>query len=538
MKFRGVCLLVFLALGLNARAQAPANLETALNFGVLAGAGIISADSGTTIVGDVGSSPTPTVTGLLASQVTGTLYTAANNLLVNAQYELAHAYPFLTGHFCTQTIPSGEIGSLATPPIPSLGPGVYCFPSSAQLKGNLTLVGTGSSSDYFLFLTGSTLTTDTGASVTLAGGASTCSAYWQVGSSATIQTGNDFAGDIVALTSITLDGGILRGRALAINGTVTISGKETIVSTCTGPSVALSPISSQIVCGAGSSITKTALVLSDGLPLANTLVTFTIIGPDSAQSGTATTDASGLATFTIANPQQSGTANNADEIFASINGGKIVSGASFNGCVGVIGPGTLFCSRALSPAATLVTVTPGPPKQVVFSVQAAGGLISIVAVTPPTINATVSIPTQFDRGTTLALGVIATKLDQSAPSVVELSITDLCGKVADFDPVFATITIPSLTSIHGEEFDFKHREVARFDGIGHTEGMVLLQNSTPGVGLLVIRVNGLAFRTHLLDGQTKKLDISSALFHGTNKVTVAAFGAPGSSVDLTISDGK
>jgi Ice-binding-like len=505
---------------------------------VLAGAGIISADSGTTIVGDVGSSPTPTVTGLLASQVTGTLYTAANNLVVNAQYELTSSYISLTGHFCTQTILSGEIGSLATPPIPSLGPGVYCFSSSAQLKGNLTLVGTGSSSDFFIFLVGSALTTDTGASVTLTGGASTCSAYWQVGSSATIQTGNDFAGNIVALTSITLDGGILRGRALARNGTVTISGQETIVSTCTGPSVALSPISSQIVCGAGSSITKTALVLSDGLPLANTLVTFTIIGPDSAQSGTAITDASGLATFTIANPQQSGTANNADEIFASINGGRIVSGPSFNGCVGVIGPGTSFCSTALSPAGTLMNVTPGPPKQVIFSVLAKGGLFSIVADTPPTINASVFIPTQFDLGTTQALGVIATKIDPSAPSVVELTIIDLCGKVASFDPVSATITIPSVESIHGEGFDFKHREVARFDGIARTEGTVLLQNSTPGVGLLVIRVNGLAFRTHLLGGQTKKLDISSALFHGTNKVTVAAFGSPGSSVDLTIYDGK
>jgi hypothetical protein len=67
--------------------------------------------------------------------------------------------------------------------------------------------------------------------------------------------------------------------------------------------------------------------------------------------------------------------------------------------------------------------------------------------------------------------------------------------------------------------------------------MVLLQNATPGVELLVISVNGSQFRTYLSDGQTKKLDISSALFHGANTVRVAAFGDPGSSVDLTISDG-
>jgi hypothetical protein len=67
--------------------------------------------------------------------------------------------------------------------------------------------------------------------------------------------------------------------------------------------------------------------------------------------------------------------------------------------------------------------------------------------------------------------------------------------------------------------------------------MVLLQNNTPGVELLVISVNGTEFRTHLSDGETEKIDISSALFHGANVVSVAVFGHPKSSVDLTIFDG-
>jgi len=77
-----------------------------------------------------------------------------------------------------------------------------------------------------------------------------------------------------------------------------------------------------------------------------------------------------------------------------------------------------------------------------------------------------------------------------------------------------------------------------FNGIGHTEGIVFLLNDTPGVESLMIRVNGSQFRTQLSAGETKKIDISSALFHGTNTVTVAAFGDPGNSVDLTIADGK
>jgi hypothetical protein len=77
MKIPVTCLLVFLASAMNAYAQAP-DLKTAGNFGVLAGTGVTSTDAGTTIVGSVGSVPTPTINGLLASQVTGTLYTAAN----------------------------------------------------------------------------------------------------------------------------------------------------------------------------------------------------------------------------------------------------------------------------------------------------------------------------------------------------------------------------------------------------------------------------------------------------------------------------
>src|ERR1700675_1249936 len=225
MKFRGACLLVFLALGLNTYAQAP-DLQTAGNFAVLAGAGITSADSGTTIVGDVGSSPTPTVTGLLATQVTGTLYPAADAVLTTAQTQLTAAYLDAAGRSSCTPI----AGALGEGTNANLGPGVYCFSTAALLNGTLTL--TGSSTDVWIFQIGSTLTTATGATVAFAGGASPCNVFWQVGSSATIQTGNNFAGNIMALVSITLNGGTLNGRALARNGMVTISGKETIVSAC------------------------------------------------------------------------------------------------------------------------------------------------------------------------------------------------------------------------------------------------------------------------------------------------------------------
>jgi len=534
MKLPAICLLVFLVSAMNVSAQAP-NLQTAGNFGVLGGAGIISADAGTTIVGDVGSSPTPTVTGLLATQVTGTLYTAANAVLTTAQTDLTAAYLDAAGRSsCTALT-----GALGTGTNANLGPGVYCYSTAALLNGTLTL--TGSSSDVWIFQIGSTLTTATGATVAFAGGASPCNVFWQVGSSATIQTGNNFAGNIMALASITLGGGTLTGRALASNGTITISGKETIINACSGasvvPTVVLSPVNSSIICSAaGSSSTQTAVVLSGGVPVAGTIVTFTITGPDAAESGTATTDASGTATFSILAPAS---CSGVDSVVATINGGTISSNTTsvtFSGS-----SSGSFCSTAPSPTVTVLSVTPGPPKQVVFSVQAPGGLFSVVANTPPTTNATVDIPS-FDSGTTLALGVTATKIDQSASAVVELTVTDLCGNTIVFDPIFATITIPVFgfrsQSHRAEKFDFDHWVVAHFDGIVRAEGIVLLQNDTPGVESLLITVNGRHFRTQLSDGKTKRIDISSALFHGTNTVTIAAFGDRGSSVDLSISDGK
>jgi hypothetical protein len=531
MKFHSICLLLLLALGSTAYGQAP-QLQTASSFAVLAGAGVVSVDAGTTIVGDVGSSPTPTVTGLLATQVTGKLYTIPDGL-TSPKEDLTLAYADAARRSCpaTNDLTGIDLGGL------NLGPGVYCFSSSALLTGTLTL--TGSSTDVWIFQIGSALTTATGASVVFAGGASPCNVFWKVGSAATIQAGNNFAGTIMAGTSITLNGGTLTGRALARSGMVTISGKETIINGCgppSAPTIVLSPATSSIICSAAAStITKTAVVLLNGLPVAGTLVTFTIAGgPDAGKEGTATTDAFGTASFTFTAPF-SLTASAVDAIVATVNGGAVSSNTTFATCSG--STSGEFCSAAPAPTVNVTAVTAGPPKQVVFSVQAPAGLFSVVADTPPTTNATVLIP-QFDDGSTLALGVTATKIDQSASAVVELTVVDLCGHTTVFDPVFATITIPIHQSAHSHIFNFNHREVDRFTGIGHTEGKVLLQNDTPGVALLVIRVNGSVFRTRLSNGETKSLDISSALLHGTNTVRVAASGGPGSSVDLTISDGK
>jgi hypothetical protein len=111
----------------------------------------------------------------------------------------------------------------------TLTPGVYCFASSAQLTGDLILDAQGSCDSLFVFQTGSTLTTSVASNVTVInnpcstncrGGANV---FWQVGSSATIGTGSQFVGNIVANISNTLNfGASVAGSVFALTGAVTL----------------------------------------------------------------------------------------------------------------------------------------------------------------------------------------------------------------------------------------------------------------------------------------------------------------------------
>jgi hypothetical protein len=120
---------------------------------------------------------------------------------------------------------------------PTLVPGVYAS-ATLGLTGTLTLDGGG----VYIFQAGSTLITAPGSKVELINGASACDIYWQVGSSATLDTTTSFKGTIMALTSIALNNGVtLEGRALARNGEVTMINDTIDSSTCAAPSPSPTP---------------------------------------------------------------------------------------------------------------------------------------------------------------------------------------------------------------------------------------------------------------------------------------------------------
>jgi type VI secretion system secreted protein VgrG len=64
--------------------------------------------------------------------------------------------------------------------------------------------------------------------VAVINGGQAVNVFWQVGSSATLGTGTRFNGNILADASITLNtGASLIGRALALNGAVTMNTNDT-----------------------------------------------------------------------------------------------------------------------------------------------------------------------------------------------------------------------------------------------------------------------------------------------------------------------
>jgi Ice-binding-like len=113
-----------------------------------------------------------------------------------AQNDLTAAYNVAAGLPCTANLSGQDLGGL------TLTPGVYCFDSSAQLTGTLTLNDQGNPDAFFLFEIGSALTTASNSSVVFINGGpgSGDSLFWQVGSSATLGTSTAFAGNILALT--------------------------------------------------------------------------------------------------------------------------------------------------------------------------------------------------------------------------------------------------------------------------------------------------------------------------------------------------
>ena len=201
-------------------AQTAPPLGVVQQFSVLGNSGVTgSTGAGTVVAGDVGSSPTASITNFPPSSVTPpfTLHLTNDLIVQQAHTDAIAAYNFLSAQGPGTVLAAQLNGAVLTS-------GIYSFAGGAAdlaALGTLTLNGPG----VFVFQVDSALTANVGSNVI--GTADPCNVFWRVGTSATLN-GVSFRGNVITDASITVGSGSnVTGRAIAgtgPTGAVTMAG--------------------------------------------------------------------------------------------------------------------------------------------------------------------------------------------------------------------------------------------------------------------------------------------------------------------------
>ncbi|SDO60857.1 Protein of unknown function [Nakamurella panacisegetis] len=213
----GLVLAGFNATSANA-ATATVGLGTADSFAVLAGSSVTN--TGPTVVNgaDVGVSSGSSITGFPPGIITapGTMH-ATDAVAQQAQNDVTTAFNDAAGR--TPPVQSGLTDLVGM----TLQPGVYKG-GAISLSGTVTLDNNNDPDAVFIFQASSSLITSSASTVAFTNpNHKSCNVFWQVASSATLGTGSNFVGTVLAGASITADtGATIEGRLLAGTGTVTL----------------------------------------------------------------------------------------------------------------------------------------------------------------------------------------------------------------------------------------------------------------------------------------------------------------------------
>ncbi|WP_313540442.1 ice-binding family protein [Leifsonia aquatica] len=283
----------------------PVGLGTAASYGAL-GASELTNTGPTVVTGDIGVSPGSSVTGFTGAPdgtFTGSLH-QTDAAAAQAQSDVTTAFNAAAGLTPT-TSGLSELNGL------SLVPGVYSGGALA-LADNGVLTLAGSADSVWVFQAASSLTIGSATQIIVTGGANACNVFWEIGSSASLGTGAQFQGTILAKESITATtGATIIGRLLANTAAVTLDTNTITVPTgCTPPgTVSTSPtITSGTPTAATAGTPYSYPVTATGSPAPTYTVTngslpagLTLNGTTGVISGTPTTPGSSTFTITVAN---------------------------------------------------------------------------------------------------------------------------------------------------------------------------------------------------------------------------------------------
>lgn len=186
----------------------PLSFGAAASFVALAGGGITeTSGSGGTFIGDVGSDPTNTITGILPANVTGVLYTAANPAVIAAKVAVTNMIADAAARTPFTTIADAIGGTVITP-------GYYhTTGNTIDWTGMVTFDAGGDPAAVFIIYVTGNITVDAAATILLAG-----SAQWQniflvssagilsLGAGAIIKGNFIVHGDVTAAATVDLEG--------------------------------------------------------------------------------------------------------------------------------------------------------------------------------------------------------------------------------------------------------------------------------------------------------------------------------------------
>lgn len=163
--------------------------------------------------------------------------------------------------------------------------------------------------------------------------------------------------------------------------------------------------------------------------------------------------------------------------------------------------------------------------QIQVTVQDTGSGIASIVVNKA-VNTTVTTnPNPVPVGTTAPVVVTSTKINVALASQTQITITDVAGNSTTCDPVLTTVIRNA-----GKPETQTHE-------LAPTDRYATISNDTPGVKNIDLIVNGTKFKaTGLKNGETRVIDISSALQEDGNSLTMVARGPKGSSATVMIGD--
>ena len=128
-------------------------------------------------------------------------------------------------------------------------------------------------------------------------------------------------------------------------------------------------------------------------------------------------------------------------------------------------------------------------------------------------------------GTTDPVSVVARKISE-IPATITVGATDVAGNSMVCDPTITTLFVTKGNQVQ-----------QTLTGIPRDESFVSIQNNEAGIKNVDIKVNNQTIQvSHLLDNETRVINLASIMLAGNNTITLTGYGHKGDGAGIAIGD--